>query len=165
MSHPALKKRYGGSHAIDCECPGYAGNYFQLGLEGFPFVPPGMHYPEQPGAGGFGYNSPPGPGHDPFFADMPVAGGDVVKEIARYYEGGLFFPGTPAFVYEPVFERTALQAIWGQGFEYPANQFKVSQPPQVWSHPNVVTNGLGGLMAGQFALQGLEQIDDESIIP
>jgi hypothetical protein len=78
----------------------------------------------------------------------------------RYYEGDLFTPGTQNYVFEPTTELTALYTSWGRGFLRRPNTFNPEQPPQVYSNPNVRINGIGGLVAGQFALQGTESEGD-----
>src|SRR5712671_1451705 len=76
--------------------------------------------------------------------------------IYNYHEGALFTPGSQNFVFEPNFE-LPLQTVWGRGFIRNPNTFKCTQPPQVWSHPHVVTNGIGGLQAGTMELQPLTE--------
>ena len=78
------------------------------------------------------------------------------KGFYQYYEGDLFTPGTQNYVFEPTTELTALYTTWGNAFLRRPNSFNPEQPPQVYSNPNVVINGIGGLVAGQFALQGTE---------
>lgn len=74
----------------------------------------------------------------------------------QYYEGDLFTPGTQNYVFEPTTELTPLLPIWGNAFLRRPNSFNPEQPPQIYSNPNIVINGIGGLVAGQFALQGTE---------
>lgn len=74
--------------------------------------------------------------------------------LYSYHEGDLFTPGAQNFVFEPNFE-TPLQTVWGRGFIRNPNTFKPLQPPQVWAHPHVTTDGLGGLQAGTIELQPL----------
>lgn len=73
----------------------------------------------------------------------------------QYHEGDVFTPGTQNYVFEPTTE-LPLQTIWGRSFLRKPNQFNPLQPPQVYSNPNIVINGIGGLVAGQFAFQPLE---------
>jgi hypothetical protein len=82
-----------------------------------------------------------------------------VAHIYRYHEGDLFTPGAQNFVFEPNFE-LPLQTVWGFGFIRNPNTFKPLQPPQVWAHPTVTTDGLGGLQAGQFDMQPLLENGD-----
>lgn len=77
------------------------------------------------------------------------------KALYTYHMGDLFTPGTQNYVFEYPFE-FPLQTIWGNAFIRNPNTFKATQPPQVYSNPNVMQNGIGGLVAGQIALQGLE---------
>ena len=92
------------------------------------------------------------------FADVdPTAS----SALYHYHEGDLFTPGAGNFVFEPNFE-LPLQTIWGRGFIRNPNTFNVYQPPQVWSPAHVKTNGLGGLIAGQVALQPLLEMEGES---
>lgn len=74
--------------------------------------------------------------------------------IYHYHEGDLFTPGSGNFVFEPNFE-LPLQTLWGNAFLRKPNTFNPIQPPQIWSQPNVVQNGIGGLQAGQMELQPL----------
>ncbi len=98
-------------------------------------------------AGEFGEGSPTAYA----FMDVnPLA----VAHIYRYHEGDLFTPGAQNFVFEPNFE-LPLQTVWGRGFIRNPNTFKALQPPQVWAHPTVTTDGLGGLQAGQIESQPL----------
>lgn len=73
----------------------------------------------------------------------------------QYHEGDLFTPGTGNYVFEPTTE-LPLQTVWGNAFLRKPNRFNPEQPPQVYSQPNVFINGIGGLVAGQFAFQPLE---------
>ena len=74
--------------------------------------------------------------------------------IYSYYEGDIFTPGAEAFVFVPNFE-LPLVTVWGMGFIRNPNTFSPRQPTQLLSNPNVVTNGLGGQMAGQIIQQPL----------
>ena len=90
------------------------------------------------------------------FADVdPNAG----TGIYNYHEGDLFTPGAGNFVFEPTFE-LPIETLWGFGFIRNPNTFSPLQQPQVFSPPTVVNNGIGGLVAGQIALQPLIE-DDE----
>jgi hypothetical protein len=73
-----------------------------------------------------------------------------------YHEGDLFTPGAQNYVFDYPLE-FPMQTIWGHGFLRRPNTFKPLQPAQSYSNPNVVTNGLGGLVAGQWAFQAIEQ--------
>lgn len=109
-------------------------------------------------AGLFGSGSPveatvtPGGDTDPKGLGEQVA-------IYHYHEGDLFTPGAMNYVFEPAFE-LPLVTIWGNAFMRTPNTFSVRQPPPPVAYPNVVTNGLGGVVAGQMILQGLEQVDE-----
>lgn len=83
--------------------------------------------------------------------------------IYNFHEGGLFFPGTPSFVFDPGFE-LPLKSIWGggganQGFLIAGDGNSKFSPyqrsPQVYSQQTVKTSGLGGLQAGGIAFQPL----------
>lgn len=94
-----------------------------------------------------------------FGTGSPIAGLSEVDprpsaNIYQYHEGDLFTPGAGNFVFESIFE-LPIQTIWGNAFLRKANTFNPIQPPQVYSHPNVVSNGIGGLQAGDIELQNL----------
>lgn len=72
------------------------------------------------------------------------------------HEGDLFQPGTQNWVLDPSLE-TPLQTNWGRGFLRTPNVFNPLQPPQVYSHANIKTNGLGGQIAGNIVLQPLSE--------
>lgn len=72
----------------------------------------------------------------------------------HYYEGLLFDPGAENFVFVPGFE-LPLVTVWGNAFLRTPNVFNPVQPPQVYAPQNVLTNGLGGLVAGDVQLTGL----------
>ena len=74
--------------------------------------------------------------------------------LYNFHQGNVFFPGTGNYVFEPNFELPLL-TVWGFGFVRNPNTFKPLQPPQVWAHPHVRTNGIGGLQAGTVELQPL----------
>lgn len=78
--------------------------------------------------------------------------------LYSYSEGDLFTPGSRNWVFHYPFE-FPLQSIWGMGFLRKPNTFSPVQPQQVFSQPNVVINGIGGLVAGTFVMQGLETED------
>lgn len=80
------------------------------------------------------------------------------KPFYRYYEGDLFTPGTQNFVFEPTTELTPLTTIWGNAFLSRPNAFRFTSPPQVYADYQKYLNGIGGLVAGQFALQPLESV-------
>lgn len=79
--------------------------------------------------------------------------------LYAYHEGDVFTPGTGNYVFVYPFE-FPLQTIWGGAFLRRANTFNPEQPPQIYSQPNIVINGIGGLVAGQFATQPLETDGD-----
>lgn len=125
----------------------------RVGLGLLPIIPGQDPGPESPGAGGSYV-----PEGSPFLDILAYPQGQATaRSIARFFEGDLFTPGAQNYVYEPVFERTPLQTIWGAGFLRTPNTFSPIQSPQVWSQPNVFTNGIGGLVAGQLVLQPLEE--------
>lgn len=77
------------------------------------------------------------------------------KALYHYHEGDVFTPGTGNYVFDYPFE-FPLQTIWGIGFLRRPNTFSPLQPQQIEAVPNVVINGIGGLIAGQIATQPLE---------
>lgn len=77
------------------------------------------------------------------------------QSLYHYHEGDVFTAGAPGYVFEYPFEYP-IMTIWGNAFLRRPNVFSPYQPAQVFSQPNVVINGIGGLQAGEFALQGLE---------
>jgi hypothetical protein len=78
----------------------------------------------------------------------------AIPALYAYHEGDLFTPGAGNFVFEPLFE-LPLQTVWGFGFLRTPNTFQPSQPPQVYSYPNVVSSGIGGLQAGGITFEPL----------
>jgi len=111
-------------------------------------VIPGNDLPgEAPGAGG-DYVAPGMP-------ILPTVYGLTADAIAYYHEGDVFLPGAQNYVYEPTLERTPIQGMWGNAFLRNPNVFNPLQPPQIYSNPNVRTNGIGGLEAGQLIGQPL----------
>ena len=80
------------------------------------------------------------------------------KPFYVYHEGDLFTPGTQNFVFEPTTELTPLTTIWGNAFLRRPNTFRATQPPQIYADPYKFINGIGGLQAGQVALQPLASI-------
>jgi hypothetical protein len=100
---------------------------------------------------------------------------EMDDSIYRHHEGYLFTPGAENYVFEWPFEFpvmspwgggggaqgqyvdgipfTSLQhATMGHFMGNPVNDaFNPLQPPQVFSNPTTVTNGLGGLQAGGLA--------------
>jgi len=81
------------------------------------------------------------------------------KALYHYHEGDLFTPGSQNYVFEPPFE-LPLNTVWGHAFLRAPNTFSVLQPAPVSYIPTgtyfAVPNGIGGLVAGQMALQPLE---------
>lgn len=79
------------------------------------------------------------------------------KAFYQYHEGDQFSAGSPSFVFEPTME-LPLFPFWGRAFlSHQATLLRPFDHPQIVSEATVVLAGLGGLQAGQFALQGLEQ--------
>lgn len=97
--------------------------------------------------GTFGAGSPQFPGWN-------VLGENAFEGVYSYHEGDLFSPGAGNFVFEPNFELPLL-TIWGQAFLRVPNTFSPIQPPQVYSYPTVVPNGIGGMQAGEYDMTGL----------
>lgn len=87
-------------------------------------------------------------------ADLVTVDPNAVAGIYNYHEGALFTPGAGNYVFEPNFE-LPLQTIWGFGFIRTPNTFNPLQPPQVISQAHVLSNGIGGLQAGELLLQPL----------
>lgn len=90
-----------------------------------------------------------------------VAQGQPFKKRQPFYQyhmGDLFTPGTQNFVFEPTTELTPLTTIWGNAFLSKPNAWPVTQPSQQWAPYNKYVNGIGGLIAGQYALQPLASI-------
>jgi hypothetical protein len=83
----------------------------------------------------------------------------IINDFYVYHEGDLFNPGATNYVFEPPFE-LPLVTIWGKAFLRTPNTFSPRQPEQTASVPRVFTNGLGGVVAGQIVLQGLEQVSE-----
>jgi hypothetical protein len=79
--------------------------------------------------------------------------------VYAYHEGDLFTPGTQNYVFDYPWE-LPMGTIWGHAFLRTPNTFDPLQPPQQYSYANVRLNGIGGLVAGQMALQPLESIGD-----
>lgn len=83
-------------------------------------------------------------------------GGDTRAEggFYRLHEGATFLPGTGNWVFDPYYEGP-LTTIWGNAFLRTPNTFKPipSTPPAVY--PLMVPIGIGGIVAGQIALQPL----------
>lgn len=82
--------------------------------------------------------------------------GDTPQESGLYgfREGPIFTPGAMNYVLQP-FQETPVQPIWGHGFLRNPAAWNMLQPPQVYSSPTVVVNGMGGPVAGFFELQPL----------
>lgn len=98
-------------------------------------------------AGVFGVGSP-------YSGSEAVAGAGDFDGIYSYHEGDLFTPGAQNWVFELNFE-LPLVTIWGKAFLRTPNTFNPLQNPQVYSQPNVMNNGIGGLQAGQIELEPL----------
>lgn len=92
-----------------------------------------------------------GEGH----AQIPQVIDPTKGDIYHYHQGDLFTPGAMNYVFDPPFD-LPLQTIWGQGFLRQPNTFNPLQPPPFVQGPNIVVNGIGGLVAGQMAFQPLE---------
>jgi hypothetical protein len=90
----------------------------------------------------------------PYSGSEAVSGIGDFDGIYAYHEGDLFTPGAQNWVFELNFE-LPLVTIWGNAFLRVPNTFNPLQNPQVYSNPNVVNNGIGGLQAGQMELEPL----------
>jgi len=93
-------------------------------------------------------------GGDPRYGFAQVDPRASAPGLYFYHEGDLFAPGTGNWVFEPTFE-LPLYTIWGKAFLRTPNTFKCLQPPQVYSNPTVIQNGVGGLQAGNVQLEPL----------
>lgn len=89
-------------------------------------------------------------------AEVPLPG---PKALYHFHEGDLFTPGTGNYVFESPFE-LPMNTIWGHGFARQPNVFNPLQPSPLYSGPTVKIAGIGGLIAGQMALQPLESTGD-----
>jgi hypothetical protein len=98
----------------------------------------------------FGVAQPPSSSQSAQVATPPPKG------FYHFHEGDQFTAGAPSFAFEYPNELPLL-TIWGRSFLRKPNTFLPFQPPQVISEANVFTSGIGGLQAGQFVLQGLEE--------
>lgn len=91
---------------------------------------------------------------------MPTVQVQPKQPWVQYHIGDLFTPGTQNFVFEPTTELTPLTTIWGNAFLSKPNAWPVYQPPQQWADYNKYINGIGGLIAGQYALQPLASVQN-----
>jgi hypothetical protein len=93
-------------------------------------------------------------------AEVPLPG---KKALYQFHEGDLFTPGAMNYVFDP-FQELPMNTIWGHGFLRNPNTFNPEQPPPVASIPPgtryIRINGIGGLVAGQMAMQPLESNGD-----
>lgn len=81
--------------------------------------------------------------------ESPAEGG-----FYTLHEGDLFTPGTQNWVLEPKYDLPVM-TIWGNGFLRRANTFNPVQPPQIYATFGTPTDGIGGQIAGQIAMQPL----------
>lgn len=91
---------------------------------------------------------------NPVMAEVAQTMARPSASLYSYHAGDIFLPGADRWVFEPNFE-LPLVTIWGNAFIRNPNTFSPIQPPQVWSHPNVMNNGIGGLQAGELSLEPL----------
>lgn len=77
--------------------------------------------------------------------------------VYNFHRGQILEPGTQNLVFEPGFELPTFPVAKGV-----ANllQLNVLQPPQVVQSQQVPVSGIGGLTAGQMALQQLLEQDN-----
>lgn len=73
--------------------------------------------------------------------------------LYHMHEGDIFEPGTGNWVLDPAFDGP-LMTVWGNGSTYP-KVWSVTDQPVAIAQPTYLTNGLGGPVAGQIALQPL----------
>lgn len=78
-----------------------------------------------------------------------------------YHVGDIFTPGTENYIFQPTTELTPLNTIWGNAFLRQPNTFRPLQPPQVDVSYQKNINGIGGLVAGQYALQPLASYETQ----
>jgi hypothetical protein len=85
------------------------------------------------------------------------------KSLFQFHEGDLFTPGTGNYALDP-FQELPLQTIWGHAFLrkpdpwHPIGPVPVAFVPPGTSYVRI--NGIGGLVAGQMAMQPLESNGD-----
>jgi len=97
--------------------------------------------------GAFGIGAPTARSSDPNEVQNSRPG-----PLYAMHEGDIFEPGTGNWVLDPPFDGP-LNPVWGNGVSYPYVWMIEQQP--VAAVNTVVTNGLGGQVAGQIALQPL----------
>lgn len=93
----------------------------------------------------------------------PIPVGGTVGGIYHFHEGDLVDEQDLALraIYETPFERTTINTLWGWGgilVQGGGGQGKRPMPyqmPPTPMFPNVFTNGLGGLQAGEIYMQPL----------
>lgn len=81
--------------------------------------------------------------------------------LYQFHQGAVLTPGTQNLVFEPAFELPTFAVA--QGVKY-TPFFAPLQPPQIWQSKAVGVNGLGGIVAGQMALQSLQLPDNDNTI-
>lgn len=98
--------------------------------------------------GAFGFGAPTARSSDPNEIGNPKP-----TSLYHYHEGDIFEPGTGNWILEPTFDGP-INPVWGNGVSYPM-VWSITSQPVLMAHPTTVTNGLGGEVAGQLALQPL----------
>lgn len=78
--------------------------------------------------------------------------------LYHMHEGDIFEPGTGNWVLDPAFDGP-LQTVWGNGDGYP-KVWSVTNQPVAIALPRYFTNGIGGTIAGQLALQPLINMEE-----
>lgn len=81
--------------------------------------------------------------------------------LYQFHQGAVLTPGTQNLVFEPAFQLPLFRVA--QGVQY-THFIRPLQPPQVWQSKAVGVNGIGGLVAGQFATQGLQLPDNDQTL-
>lgn len=82
-----------------------------------------------------------------------------IKSAAVYnhHQGQVLSPGTQNFVFEPGFELPTFPIASGVAN---LQQLRPLSPPQIYQARSIPVAGIGGLTAGQMALQGLEESEN-----
>src|ERR1700722_7561974 len=85
------------------------------------------------------------------------------NSIYSFFQGYVITAGqAQTAVFEPNFE-LPLITVWGKGVIRNPNTFFPKQPQQLFNNPIVLTNALGGPIAGQIALQPLLSNENGSL--
>jgi len=77
--------------------------------------------------------------------------------IYNFHRGQILEPGTQNLVFEPGFQLPTFPVAKGVAN---LQQLRVLQPPQIVQAQSVPVSGIGGVVAGQIALQQLQMQDN-----